>query len=270
MSELMEKLKTLLKVLVVIGIVVLIGWGVKKGVNKLFQDATEDTTYPEDPATTATLFFTHLQNEEYQDCYGLLTPGRKSATVVGMQSRQNNGYFQHFRRIRAYLIERAGNDFVIAMVVSPDGQTVTFRDAVVLTISYDTTTSLDKKRHFPLNEINEFPIDAAPGIGIEQHNRAMNRAIESMGDIGKPEDQLDDPAEIIRQRPDEGPGQRLQRLIEAFKNARQLDTKHTVLDWILKEFPRDPATADFLYRLAQDEKAPPHLRRVAQNTLRRR
>jgi hypothetical protein len=269
MSELIEKIKALLKVLAVIGIVVLIGWGIKKGIARLYQDATEDTTYPEDPAVTATQFFTNLQNEAYQDCYGLLSVGRKSATVISKQSREQ-GYFPHFRRIRSYLIEHVGKDFLSTMVVSPDGRTVTFNNDVVLSLSYGSSTSLDKKIHYSLEEINDFPIDVAPGIGIEQYNRGVSRAIDSIDTVGAKEEKLDDPAEVIRQRPDEGPSQRLDRLIYAFKNSRQLDVRHTALDWILKEFPKDPAALSFLNETARDEKVPAHLRRVAQNALSRR
>ena len=56
-------------------------------------------------------------------------------------------------------------------------------------------------------------------------------------------------------------------MIQAFKNARQLDTRHTVLEWIVREFYQESITQRFLDELASDEKEVFQLRVLAQNVL---
>ena len=264
----LENLGPLVKLVAIVAAVALIGWGIYAGVQALWRDVAETSPYPTDPDVTVTEFFTGLQpgdTPSLQACYGLLTSERKAATVIGQQSR-GDGYFPHFLRIRDYLVQRVGEDFTSQMKVDPDGRRVEFvgpRGWVVLSIRLRTVKGLDEANHYALQEINEFPIDAAPGIGLEAHNRGLGRAIDTMGSVSSGQDQ--DASEIIRRLDYENQRERLERLIQAVEAARQLDTRHTVFDWILQEFPTDKLTHRMLFTITDSEthEYPPNLREIA-------
>lgn len=221
--------------------------------------------HPTDPFETTSEFFYALQNQDYQTCYKFLVKERKAAVVGGQQSREN-AYFPHFDRIRQYLTKYAAQDFTATMDVSPDGHEVVFDGGVVLNLTIEPSKGYDDKTHYGIKEINEFPIDMAPKTGVEQYYRGLGQAIESLGDTSNSGD-IDDPFEVIADRPGESKGQRQRRMIDSFKRARQLDTRHTILEWIIKEFYQEPQTQAFLSELTRDQSLSPHLRRLAQQAL---
>jgi len=264
----LERLGPIIKVAVPLAVVALIAWGLYAAAQRLWRDVTESSPYPKNPVETATEFFTSLQggtDEDYQQCYVLLNMGRKVATAIGKHSRAE-GYFPHFERIRRYLAAQAGDDFASTMLASEDGRHVEFGNDVVLTLAFEVVKGLDEQNHYALREINEFPIDVLPSIGLERRNRGLNRAIDTLGAVT--EDGSDaDASEIIRRRDHETKMERRARLIDAFGNARQLDTRHTLLEWIIKEFPGDPTTRRMLSDLADSADQPPNLRALARQTL---
>ncbi|MBN1435445.1 MAG: zinc ribbon domain-containing protein [Sedimentisphaerales bacterium] len=264
---LLESLRPLIKIAVVIAIVGGIGWGLYYGACLIFEDVQETNPWPTDPQTTTTDFFKAMQGgteADYQACYMLLSQGRKAAVIIGGQSRRE-GYFPHFERIRQYLTTYCGANFADTMQVDPTGQEVWFANNVVLHISHDASTGLDKQTHYAVREIIEFPIDAAPGIGLEAYERQLDRALGDIDTVGTEEDS-DDPAEIVRRQDYETDIERLRRVTRSCRNARQLDTKHALLLWILSAGPTDSATGRLLQEFAEDEFMSPHIRQLAQNS----
>lgn len=250
-----EKIKTLFKIAAVLAALGLLGWVAYSACVGLFKQAQETHPHPTDPVETVTTFFAALQDEDYQSCYGLLSSQRKSATVIRKQSRAE-GYFPHFERIRLYLIEHVGEEFFDMLDVSESGRESDF-GTVVLTFKFSTSKGLDKKTHYGIKEINEFPIDVAPGIGLEAHNRQLSRI---MGSVGSCDEDISD---IIQRQPYESANERFERLTNAFLANRQLDTQHELLEWVVREFADNRATAQWLRKIAEDETVPIHLRRQA-------
>ena len=257
----------LAKLIAVLALPALLALLIYWGVTAIISDAEEAHPYPTDPAVAVAEFFEGMEFEDFQQCYKLLAPGRKAATVIGKHSR-GEGYFSHFQRIATYLAERARPDFARDMDISADGGTVVFAQGVTLRVTFDTVGGLDNKPHYAIKEIEEFPIDALPGIGIESRNRGLGRVIQSIDNLGRSENS-DDPAEIISGRPGESARQRLGRLIDACENARQLDTRHIVLERIVNEFPHESPTRDLLLRIRDGHQYPAHLGAFAEDILMR-
>ncbi len=266
-SPLLPDMKPLLKVVSVLAVMAGILWLGYWGVNRIYRSVGEANPYPPDPVQATTEFFTAIYQKDYNTCYRLLSSRRKIATAIKRNTHEN--YDRHFARIGNYLAERVGEAFLEKMSVSEGGGIITF-DGIALTVDFEKSVGLDEKDHYAIDQVREFPMDIAPGIGIEQYNRTLNQAIETLGDIGGSKDDNDDPAEIISQREGESKGERQKRIIAAYKNARELDTRHTLFDWILTEFPDDPATTRFLQEAAKDEMEVLHLRKLAQKALDRR
>jgi len=257
--------RPLLKVLLIAAAILIPTWLLYKGVYRLWFQAT-DLRLPESGPVAAQEFFTSLEQENYQECYHLLNSERKAATTIGKQDRII--YFDHFNRIRKYLKKYAGDDFVAAMQVSPDGATLDFPNDITLTLTFQNITNVAGKRYYTIREVNEFPIDIAPGIGLEAHNRRTSQAIESMGDLPRESDEnLENPHDILDPRSRESPDQRFERLTRAFQNARQLDIRHLVLEMIIRENRNNPSLTSFLTTVARDESVPKHLRKLAQKYL---
>ena len=264
-ENLPEPLRKLIKFLITAGILFLIGWLIYLAVAWTLKGMQPKHSHPTDPAETTSQFFQAMQFQDYQHCYRLLNAKLRSATTAGLHSRAE-GYYPHFDRVRQYLTQYAGPDFSNDMKIDPAGTRVTFANHVVLTLNIEPTKGSDKKNHYGIRQLNQFPIDAIPGMGVEKYYRGLNRAIESMDGLAG-EGEIDDPAEIIRDRPDESKRQRQKRILHAFKTARQLDTRHTVLEWIIREFSREKSTQDFLRELSLDESQSPHIRELAQSAL---
>ena len=164
----------LVKLIAVLALPALLGGLIYWGVTSVIRDAEQTNPYPTNPAVTTAEFFEGLEFEDFEHCYKLLAPGRKAATVIGKQSR-GEGYYAHFQRIAAYLAERSRRDFATDMDISADGSKVTFSGGVTLTVAFETVGGLDDKAHYAIKEIEEFPIDVLPGIGIESRNRGLGR-----------------------------------------------------------------------------------------------
>lgn len=260
-----EHLGPVIKIVVLLGILGLIGWGVYYAATSLWRDTVEATPYPRHANEAATQFFTGLYEEDYQSCYGLLPPTRKAATVIGQQSR-GEGYFPHFARIRRYLVKNAGEEFDLDMVVSDDGKTVTFANRIVLTLRFARQKGLEDEDRYALREVNEFPIDAAPGLGLAQHNRGLGRAIESMGATTGGEEDADI-TEIIARKDYENRSERRERLIDSFRHVRQLDTKQELLEWLAKEFGQDEKVRRLFVEVADSQDEPPQLAELARRML---
>ncbi len=255
------------KKLMILGFIALGGYLAYLGLVHIYNSMQPPHPHPTDPAETTRQFFTALSEENYQQCYSLLESKRKTAVVVGVQDRES-GYNPHFERIREYLEHYAGDNFAEKSTVSEDGRQITFPNGITLHMQLSTSkSSFDKQEHFGIHEITEFPIDAAPGLGVEQYHRGINRMIDSMegmADTGE----VNNLSDVINSRPGESDRQRLDRMIESLYKARQLDIKHGILEWILKEFPYERATQNFLVKLSKDERQPAHLRAIAQNHIR--
>lgn len=253
------KLKPILKVLVAAAILAGIGMGAYHGLKKIIESPEEAVVYPESPLAAAEEFFEAMQIEDYQHCYKLLAPKRKAATVINQQNRQ--AYYDHFARIREYLSQRAAEQFAENMQIETGSGKVVFENDITLTAEIEPIMGMSKKKRFSIGEIKEFPIDIVPGMGVEKYYRGLNRAIEGLGQMSEAGD---DPAEVILPRPGESERQHLARMIEAFETARQLDTKHTILEWIVRQYSRQAATERFLNQIADDQDEPPQIRRLAE------
>jgi hypothetical protein len=263
-APLLPDFKPAIKVVSVLAVMGFILWLGYWAVNRIYRSVEEANPYPLDRVEATTEFFTAIYQKDYNTCYRLLSSKRKVATAIKRNTHEN--YDRHFARIGSYLEKYAGENYLESMAVSAGGSSVTF-DGITLTVHFDTSIGFDDKEHYAVDNVNEFPMDVAPGIGIEQYNRTLSRAIESMGDIGGSKDDSDNPAEIIKHREGESKNEREKRIIASFKNERQLDTRHILFDWILTEFPDSPATTRFLQDVADDEMEVAHLRQMAQNIL---
>jgi len=239
------------------------------GAGYLHRVAVDTNPYPTDPAETAAEFFNALYLKDYQRCYNLFASSRKAAVIIGQQSRYE-GYWPHYRRIRNYLVQRAADNFVANMQIDPTGTVVTFDNGIVLTVRFLGSTGMDKKLHYTIEEINEFPIDVAPGLGVEEYNRRLDQmidGIESPGQMPETPIDYDDLGEILGYRPEDTKYQREQRLIAAVKKARQLDVRHSVLECLIREYRHERATRRLLTDLTYDPQEVPQLRQLARRAL---
>ncbi len=264
-EELAYSLKPLCKRLVIICILVAIAWLGYEGFRRMGSSLEVKHPHPTDPAETTGRFFQSLAGGDYQQAYGLLVASLKVATLIGQQDRAK-GYFPHFARIGDYLRRFAGDDFIATMQISADGRRVTFADDITLTVQLEASRGSDKENHYGIRRINEFPIDAAPKMGLEKYHRGLSRAMESL-DGSSGGDEIDDVSEVIRPRPGESDRETQRRWFESFKRAPQLDTRHSILEWIIKRYGSERLTRKFLSELAADEKQPAHLRSLARQTL---
>jgi len=264
-EELAYSLKPLCKRLIIICVLVMIAWLGYEGFRRMGSSLEVKHPHPTDPAETTGRFFQSLAGENYQQAYGLLVASLKAATLVGQQSREE-GYFPHFARIADYLRQYAGDDFIATMQISADGRRVTFANDITLTVQLETSRGTDKENHYGIRRINEFPIDAVSKMGTEKYYRGLGRAMDSMDGLSGG-DEIDDVSEVIRPHPGESDRQTQRRWFESFKRAPQLDTRHSILEWIIKRYGSEPLTRKFLTELAADEKQPTHLQSLARRTL---
>lgn len=239
-------------------------WLLYQFTNYLSDSVKEANLHPTDPMVTTTDFFESLEQEDYQKCYALLVKERKMAAAIGKHTRDR--YFQHFTRIRDYLAERVDEEFTWDMAVSTDGRQVQFGANIALTLSMVGTKGLDKLSHYAIKEVKEFPQDIAPGIGMEKYQRHLNRVIESIDELAQDEKDMD-PADILEPRAGERDSERRDRWLNSFKRQRQLDTRHVLLEWIVRQFSQDRQVQAFLAEVAQDENEVVQLRRLARANL---
>lgn len=263
-GSLLPDMSFLIKATIAVLVLALGSWLIYQACDKIYRSVEPSDPHPTDPAVTVTEFFEALQDEDYQSCYGLLNKERKMAAAIGKHER--DAYFNHFMRIRHYLTQRVAQDFAWDMQVSPDGKQVQFGLRYELTMSLIPTRGHDKLSHYAIKEINEFPIDIAPGIGVEQYQRQLNRIIESADALAQDNEDMD-VADILETRAHESAGERRNRLMEAFGFQRQLDTRHTLLEWIIQEYPQDSTTRSFLAKIARDDAEVIQLRELARDFL---
>jgi len=237
-----------IKILIALAVVAGLGWWAWQGIEKLLKGPPHP--HPTKPAQSTANFFNALQQPDLQACYSALSQQRKTATGVGLNMRET--YYDHFQRIRRYLTHRAAQNFTANMQIDPSGRIVTFDNGVTLTLKFDTSRGNDNLTHYGITEINEFPIDIAPAMGVEARNRAMDDFIESI-ESGRPEN----PTTTSRE----------QALINAYRDFRQLDMRHDILEQLTVNFGTSPVTINFLREFVRDEKQPIHLRRLAANHL---
>jgi len=262
------RILSLIKPVIIIVLLGLLTWGSVKIFSLISTSFKDLIPYPTDPAQTTTEFFSALALENYQACYNLLSSERKAATVINQQTQ--DAYFQQFDRIRVYLNDRAGENFADTIEVSPNGNVATFHNDIIIHLTLKPFTGSGKEMHYSIANFNNFPIDVAPAMGFEERNRMMDRIIDSGGDITEIPDTEDmNPEDIIRSFLSKSKSEQLNLLIESFLNQRQLDTRHTLLDSIIMEFPREPATRRFLTHVADNEAEIHQLRRTAQIALSR-
>ncbi len=250
--------KTVLKVAGIFLAIVVVVWVFLYASERFSHDLAETNPLPTSSEEAGREFFQALQQERFQKCYKLLASSRKAATIIGKQDRQT--YYVHFTRIRLYLTRYCGPEFADKMEVTPGGREVEFPNGVVLTVKYQSKAGSEKKSHFGIYEIEEFPIDIAPGIGIEEHNRMVNRMIDDIDSLDYDLGDVDNFTQVIQERKGESPAAKLSRWIKSYELARQLDSRHYLVDWIAREFPEDRLTRKFLAQVANNEKEAPHLR----------
>lgn len=256
----------LIKITITIALLVGAGLLVKYGIESFYFAVMDTNPYPTDTTSATTKFFTALHADDYPACYSLLTSTRKAATVIGLQDRQG-GYWVQFDRIKNYLTKRAGPDFAAHMKIDPSGTQITFQNDIVLNIRFDRSKDFNQVTHFAIDEILEFPIDPAPGLGIGERNRQLEQLIQEIESPRRsfvPVANYDNLQEILLFHPEESLLQTQQRLIDAFQNAWSLDVRHSVLDHLIREFSSQPLTYRFLSELAYNDHAISQLQKTAQ------
>lgn len=268
-----DSLKKIVLVLILLAIPSYLVFRVFKAIT---QTAEESNPYPTDPRETTAQFFRSLEDEykkgpqgeaAYHGCYNLLTGQRKAATIIGSNNREI--YALHFDRIRNYLVKRIGEDFVSRMnIVGQDPYCrASFDDYITLTIELAATKGLDNKSHYAIKQICDFPLDVMPGLGLESYQRKVDQAIESIDSLDSEMAEVEDAADVIKPLPGETSGQHLQRLIDGYARARQLDVRHDLLDYMVENFPREQIPSKFLQDIARDEEQAVHLRKIAEQIL---
>ncbi len=238
-----ETISKFVKIIIGLTVAAALGWWAWMGLSKVFQGPPHP--HPANPAQAAENFFIALQQPDLQACYSALSQQRKTATGVGLNLRDD--YYGHFQRIRRYLVQRAAPDFTVNMQVDPSGRTVTFDNGITLTLKFDTTRGNDNMNHYGIAEINEFPIDVAPSLGVEARNRAMDQFIESI-ETGRAENKTSSSRE--------------QALINAYDEYVQLDMRHVIIEQLIAEYGTSPETIKFMRKFVRDEKQPLHLRHI--------
>ena len=101
---------------------------------------------------------------------------------------------------------------------------------------------------------------------MEKYQRHLNRVVESVDALAQDEKDMD-PADILEPRSHENFAARRKRWLEAFEFQRQLDTRHILLEWIVREYPQDRTVKTFLMKIARDDSEVLQLRRLAQTHL---
>lgn len=257
----LDRFAPLLKIVAALAVVALILGGVVWLFKSLHQQAVDAHPHPADPIETTTRFFTALHTQDYHAC-GHLMPGKFKA--LKQLDKTGVGHNPYFNRIRRYLIERAGPDFVDQMQVSPGGRQATFANGIVLTVTMSRSQDLDDNTRYGFAGLYEFPFDADLGLGINARNRQLGLAIDGHDELDADPDYFDG---IIAQRRNEPPHARLRRLINTYPYVTFLDVRHQLLEWIITEFPDERRTHRFLNSLIRGEEESPQLLALAQAAL---
>jgi len=267
--SLLSHLEPLIKPLVYLLVVGLPALGIWFLFQAVFKSVDQANPYPKDPHVAVTRFFEGIAldtDQGYQQAYGLLGAQPKAATLLQKNSRL--GYYAHFARIRTYLVDRVGPDFIDRMTLTGQGNhvTATFDDHIVLTADLHAIKDFNEEYRHTIKGIREFPIDMLPNLGVEQRNRQLEQAMNDDA-LGTPLTEIVDPADIVAQRAGESDSHYLRRMIDMYPRARLLDVRHAAFDAITQQFPDQRPTAQFLQQRAQDPTEAPHLRQQAQALL---
>lgn len=255
----------LIRMIVIVGVIGAALYGGWRAIQWFSEATTIRHPYPEDPRLTVEGFFHALAAEDDQGCYKLLTMSRKSATAIGQHSREQ--YAGHFARIRGYLLRTVGEGFDEQMSVAENGRTVVFADGLVeLGMTLKTLEDDDGREHYAIRQLRDFPMDVAPAMGLEAHNRMLQRVSESVESMGGPDEDAW-PADVVIAQRGETQSQRINRLIESYSRMRQLDTRHAIIENVGQSFQGDRDVARFLRRIADDDTEPAHLQRLAEQYL---
>ena len=262
-------MRTLVKYLFAAVLIALPIYGIYALFNWLVSSARVNPI-PTDPTVTVTDFVTCLQempDQDYFRCRELLAMQIKTPMLINQSSVED--FNHHFERIRNYLLERVGADFVSTMQTSQEGlyTRATFNGDIVLNFELSAARGSDDQNHFTIRNIREFPLDIMPGLGLEMRNRSLDYLMDSDTGSSQQYVEIDNAADVVPPRPGESPSQRLSRLINSYFSAPQLDTRHTILDAILADFPDDPKTHSLLQQIAADQDEAVHLRQYAQKIL---
>ncbi len=262
-GALQERLASIVSKVIIIAVVAGLGWGIWVGVRKFIDSLDPGHPFPLTRQETATIFFNGLATEDYQSCYNLLESSRRVATVIDSDNRYR--YFKNFERIRNYLIERSGEDCFAQMTIDSDTGRIRFPKGIELTLVYEHTRDSRNRDRYGVEMVHEFPIDKAPSLGLEQHYRDIEQAIEGEGVVLE---EIDRPGPVVALRQNETPAQRLQRLIESYPRARMLDARHTILETIVRESdPKNGSTLRLLHSIADDKLESIILRNYARSFL---
>ncbi|MBN2376530.1 MAG: hypothetical protein JXD22_09020 [Sedimentisphaerales bacterium] len=264
----MDSIKSFVKLVLIILLLALpayLGYKLVTGLNK---SISESNPHPATMQLAIEKFFSALQNENhppdpFETCYQLLPSQARSAVGIGLQDRQ--AHIDHFARIRKYLVDCIGPDFLSTMKI--EGNKVTFfvsdTQFVTLTVEVSSSVGTDEKRHFGIRQIQEFPFDLAPKLGNEERNRYIEDLMDTDKKSKGPYADVDDPYELMNIDLSNLSQHHLRRLIELYKKEPQLDTRHNILEYILINYYDNPSTATFFKWIQQNEPAP-HLRLLAQ------
>ena len=264
----MDSVKSIVKLALILLLLALPGYLGYKLVTGLNRSISESNPHPATMQLALEKFFTALQNENhppelFETCYQMLPSQARSAVGIGLQDRE--AHIEHFARIRKYLVESIGPDFLSTM--QTEGNKVTFfvSDTQFVTLNVDIASSLglDEERHFGIRQIQEFPLDLAPKLGTEERNRYIDDLMDTSKKSKGPYADVDDPYELMDIDLDKLSQHHLRRLIEVYKKEPQLDTRHNILEYILIHYIDNPATATFFKWIQLNEPAP-HLRLLAQ------
>lgn len=239
MGVLRDRLGLVGKLVVLLVLLAIPTVGVWYGFHRVWKSVEEDNPYPLDPAEATKQFWTSIQNEAaeaYPGAYGLLGSETKAAQVAGLSSRGEVA--DHFDRIRRYLVQRVGPDFLSTMRIDPEQpRAATFSNGITLHLTFKSVPGLEGKKHYAVDYVSEFPHDTAPLFA--ERNREIARAAgeEPRLTIRRPEDLA-----LLQQPP------AATDICRAYRNADQLDTRHALLEYIVYYYPDSSYVCMFLQR----------------------
>lgn len=264
----MDNVKSIVKLALIILLLALPAYLGYLAVTSLNKSIEESNPHPTTSQQAIEKFFTALQNENhppnrFNTCYQMLPSQARSAVGIGLQDRQ--AHIEHFTRIRSYLIESIGPDFISTMQIEANKVTFFVDDTCFITLTAEISSSvgMNEKRHFGIRQIQEFPFDLAPKLGNEERNRYINDLMDTSKKSKGPFADVNDPYELMDIDTDRISPYHLRRLIEVYKKEPQLDTRHYILEYIIVYYHDSPSTATFFEWIQQNEPAP-HLRLLAQ------
>ncbi|MBN2129164.1 MAG: hypothetical protein JW741_06690 [Sedimentisphaerales bacterium] len=256
MGLLRERLGSLGKLIVILVVLAIPTAGVWYGFHRVWKSVEEDNPYPLDPAEATRQFWTSIQNEAdevYPGAYGLLGSQTKAAQIAGLSSRGEVA--DHFDRIRRYLVQRVGPDFLATMQIDPDQPgAATFGNEITLHLAFKAVQGLEGKKHYAVDQVFEFPHDTAPRFAARDREIARASGEEPRLTIDRPEDLA-----LLQHRP------AVADVCRAFRGADQLDTRHALLEYILYYYPDEPYVCLFLQQDVLRSDTPAALLRIAES-----